>query len=223
MEIKQLTPEQEALIPSYRDRWKAVALSTQPLDKQKAAIAIESAYELIEFPKPHLFFFPSPIAALKEREKLSKELGKKRKNLLSERLLLSLERKLNCSWDKNLETFFNSQFYSTLVIFSGKAIIRLVRQEIKGGTRSFIRYDIWATRCWKLDFYFTVLGCSCQQPEWDILQLIVRDCGWILPYENICLMSERPVQLSVDRQNRSRGDNHLSSLPMTGRFTTITG
>jgi hypothetical protein len=31
--IETLTPEQEALIPVYRDKWRAIALSNSPLTK----------------------------------------------------------------------------------------------------------------------------------------------------------------------------------------------
>lgn len=34
IKIDKLTP-QEALIPVYRETWKAIALSTEPIDRQK--------------------------------------------------------------------------------------------------------------------------------------------------------------------------------------------
>jgi hypothetical protein len=36
--IKKLTPEQEALIPVYVQKWTSLALSTEPIDRQKAAV-----------------------------------------------------------------------------------------------------------------------------------------------------------------------------------------
>jgi len=45
--FEKLTPEQEALIPVYREKWRQIALSTQPLNRQKAREAIEAAYALI--------------------------------------------------------------------------------------------------------------------------------------------------------------------------------
>ena len=38
-QIEKLTPEQEALIPVYREKWKAIALSTEPIDRQEASLA----------------------------------------------------------------------------------------------------------------------------------------------------------------------------------------
>lgn len=45
--IDKLTPEQEALIPVYRDKWRAIALSTERIDREKAAEAVEKAYEIL--------------------------------------------------------------------------------------------------------------------------------------------------------------------------------
>ncbi|MEG4588509.1 hypothetical protein QUA54_25305 [Microcoleus sp. MOSTC5] len=36
--IYRLTQEQEALIPVYREKWRAIALSTEPIDRQKAVV-----------------------------------------------------------------------------------------------------------------------------------------------------------------------------------------
>jgi hypothetical protein len=43
IKIDKLTP-QEALIPVYRQKWRAIALSTEPIDHQKAAEVVKTAY-----------------------------------------------------------------------------------------------------------------------------------------------------------------------------------
>jgi hypothetical protein len=40
--IERLTPEQEALLPEYRDKWRKIALSTEPIDRQQATEAIKA-------------------------------------------------------------------------------------------------------------------------------------------------------------------------------------
>lgn len=44
--IEKLTPEQEALIPVYRQKWRAIALSTERIDREKAAEAVKATYVL---------------------------------------------------------------------------------------------------------------------------------------------------------------------------------
>lgn len=60
--IAQLTPEQEALIPVTVEKWKSVALSTQPLNHQKAEAAIKAAYGAMGKKEPAIRFFSSPNA-----------------------------------------------------------------------------------------------------------------------------------------------------------------
>ena len=62
--IEKLTPEQEALIPVYWEKWKAIALSTEPIDRQKASLAVKAAYATIGKKEPEILFFDSPYAVL---------------------------------------------------------------------------------------------------------------------------------------------------------------
>lgn len=79
--IEELTPEQEALILFYWKKWRANALSTEPIDRQKASEAVEAAYTAIGFQEPSILFCDSPYVAvnlnfkleqLKEHQRVSK-------------------------------------------------------------------------------------------------------------------------------------------------------
>ncbi len=59
-----LTPEQEARIPFYQEKWRAVALSTEAIDRDKAAAAVTNIYTLMGKTAPTIEFYPSPYAAL---------------------------------------------------------------------------------------------------------------------------------------------------------------
>ena len=62
--IEKLTPEQEALIRVYREKWRSIALSIEPIDHQKATEAVKAAYKLIGKQEPEIVFFDSPYAFL---------------------------------------------------------------------------------------------------------------------------------------------------------------
>ena len=55
--IEKLTPEQEALIPVYQEKWSAFVLSTEPIDRQKATVAVKAAYVVIGLEEPEILFF----------------------------------------------------------------------------------------------------------------------------------------------------------------------
>lgn len=45
--MDKLKPEQEAVVPVYRDKWNQTALSTRPIDRDLAMSAVEATYIVI--------------------------------------------------------------------------------------------------------------------------------------------------------------------------------
>ncbi|MBV6626916.1 MAG: hypothetical protein KI793_28920 [Rivularia sp. (in: Bacteria)] len=62
--INFLTPEQEALIPEYQQKWKNIYLSTEPIQHNRAKAAVQGAYAVMGKPEPEVIFCSSPRAAL---------------------------------------------------------------------------------------------------------------------------------------------------------------
>lgn len=63
--LQRLTPEQEALLPEYREKWRKIAFSKEPIDRQQATEAIKAAYAAIGKPKPDVVLFcDSPQAVV---------------------------------------------------------------------------------------------------------------------------------------------------------------
>jgi hypothetical protein len=58
------TDDQICLISEYREKWRRVYLDTQPIDRIKAAAAVEQAYRVMGKPEPEVIFCPSFRAAL---------------------------------------------------------------------------------------------------------------------------------------------------------------
>ena len=55
MQLKKLTPEQEAMIPAIRDEWLEHGLNCEPADWDSAEEGIIKAYESADLPPPHKF------------------------------------------------------------------------------------------------------------------------------------------------------------------------
>lgn len=61
--------------------------------------------------------------------------------------------------------------------------------------------DDWIAYASGLDFCIFVLNCNHNSKKWNIFKSIVEDCGIILPYENICIICDRPTKISFDDRN----------------------
>jgi hypothetical protein len=58
------TDDRIDLISEYQEKWRRVYLDTQPIDRTKAAAAVEQAYRVMGKPEPEIIFCPSFRAAL---------------------------------------------------------------------------------------------------------------------------------------------------------------
>lgn len=75
---EKLTAEQKALLPVYRDKWLEIGLSTEPLDFEKAKIAVCTAYESAGLSKPTKFYTAkSPFDAIRVVQELNPKMEAK--------------------------------------------------------------------------------------------------------------------------------------------------
>ncbi len=61
--IEKLTPQQTALIPVYQEKWRKIALSTEPIDREKAAQSVRFAYAALGYKEPQIIVCDRPCAA----------------------------------------------------------------------------------------------------------------------------------------------------------------
>lgn len=60
--ISKLTLQQDALLDEYKIKWQLIALSSQPIDKQKVTEAIEAVHQkLSKIKEFNIYFFDSPL------------------------------------------------------------------------------------------------------------------------------------------------------------------
>jgi hypothetical protein len=200
--MENLSAEQEALIPAYREKWRALALSTEPVNRQQASEAVKSAYSASGLKQPQILFYDSPYAAFNTVVPL---LGTLLNSQLSAQLRGCLESELSSEqWDvweqlsnrlwEQLGGEFNSQL-------SAELNSRLKKQ-LSDVLSECVQPEVWACDGSWLDFCVSVLNGDITQIKWQAYQALVKYCGWIFPYETICLVCNRPRQLRFDSQQR---------------------
>ena len=202
--ITELTPEQEKLIPVYQEKYKQAALCNKPIDSQKAADAIKASYAAAGKKEPEIRFFDSPYSALtfilsSQGEKLRKSLG------------IKLGRSLANYLDRQLNTFPYSQLVEplkplpwwVLLLHRRHQLINQLELKLKKQSKSKLKRQVSSklNNCVPVDertinsiscqFLIDVRECDRNQKNWEISKLIAENCGWIFPYENVCLVCVR--------------------------------
>ena len=209
--IEKLTPEQEALIPVYRQKWRAIALSTERIDREKAAEVVKAAYVFVGLSEPEILFFDSPYAAWAA---INGDLESKLEYKLYQGLwklifgLREIYQQLHIEIINKLSAEFSSDAHILLRQDSLYLGIPLINEldDTEQDVASLIDCCISPTKILlngiDKDFCISVLNCTHNSRKWNLFQAIIKDCGWIFTFENICIVCDRPLHLRFDNQNR---------------------
>ena len=214
--IIQLTPEQEALIPVYREKWLKIALSTERIDREKAAEVIKDLYASLNREEPKIIFYESPYSALCSAEvnqmrcSLRRELDKQSTPISSlwdqirhqiaeniwDQLAEDLNDPLEFQVHGELQDKLNSQAWYELaeIIGFGSTISELLNKSLNP--------EQWIPCGSLYDFCISVFGCFHDSAAWELYQSFVKSCGRIFPFSKLCIVCDRPRILKFDAENR---------------------
>ncbi|MBD2183151.1 hypothetical protein H6S82_14790 [Planktothrix sp. FACHB-1355] len=202
--IEKLTPEQEALIPVYGEKWRNIVFSTDPIDRSTAKEAIKKAYVMIGRKEPEVLFFDSTYTQHQKWEEFIDllsieflefhEIMREIENQLWEKLIRQLSHEINSYIiDELQEKFFN---------ILDNQIGRELANNLPNLGYCIIPED-WAPEASYVDFCLSVLNLNCSyKSEWLLFQEINKNCGIIFPYEELVMVCDRPRILSFDNQHR---------------------
>jgi len=214
-QIDKLTPEQEVLIPVYREKWRKVALSTERIDREKAAEVIKDLYASINKEEPKIIFYESPYLALRSPEvnqmrcSLRSELDKQLtpigslwdqiRKQFTENLWNQLAEDLNDQLESQvqieLQDKLNSQMWNELTEIMGfRTISELLNKSLNP--------EQWIPCGSLYDFCISEFSFFHNSDAWKLYQSFVKSCGWIFPFAKLCIVCDRPRILKFDSENR---------------------
>ncbi len=186
--IHRLTPEQEELAKLQRQKWQQLVLLTKRIDRQKAIQTMKSLYSLIEQEEPKFVFADSPYMALKTSNATQPHLGRKIEKKLRKPLQDEIESQLSCELIQDLY----SRLRPDLIVLEGQLKFH-VDEILK--FRKFIPATYWLDTAILLDVGASVLDCRFDQHKRGMIQAILENCGWILPYSETCIICDRPTKI----------------------------
>lgn len=146
--IEKLTPEQEAKIPEYLEKYMQIGLSTKPSDRAAAEKAVTESYIYQKLKAPTFEWYDSPKQGARRAAELA-------------------EGTLDVTLDQ------------------------IKDQASKASYGSF--------ECYWVAFYdFIISELPVQKdPLIDIVKSIVMDCGVYWTFEDIVVMTEKPVKIMI--------------------------
>lgn len=165
--IKQLTIEQQALVSSYRKKWGSSIFSTKRITQYNVEQVVTDIYTYLEKTLPEFI------------ERITIQIDRRFQEMGNtspwQDIDLELDKALCHTWQGNWRDDLKNAV-KEIYFYKLNTLIR-PRREV--GNASF------------MDFCTSVLGCTFNQHSWNIYQILIKECGWFFPFENVCLICDR--------------------------------
>lgn len=174
--ITSLTPEQEASIPVYRDKWIEIGLDTSPLNEKRAIEAVKLAYRLADQPEPRYFLFADgPMEAMLFLSAAGTvTLTQEDFDRLASEDVMSLTRAVRKFSDE-----YKRQGKPIQTVWPG------IYGQHGAGHLSF--YEFFAD-------HFGLAEKSLGLRE------IGKECGWVWVYADLAIISRKPIRVTLNAQ-----------------------
>ena len=168
-------------LAEYREKWKGIGLSTEPIDRAKCRKNIEVAYRMTDRKPPRDFlYFESPLGMLLARSVLASVSDSVRDSV--------------------------SAAVSAAVLASVSAS---VSDSVRAAVSAFFWWYRWGTDdCAWLSFYdvfdceTTVIDKHPMLERLHQLGVVAKEAGYFLPFDQWALLSSRPLTLHRDDRER---------------------
>jgi hypothetical protein len=222
--ITKLTPDQEAELPRFRQRYLDLACNGSRIDRPALESALADAYAVIGKPAPKLFIFDSPAACmlalkifrLPPDEILGDQLRGQLWGQLRDQLGGQLGDQLRDQLRDQLGDQLRDQLWDQLWGQLGDQLRDQLRDQLGGqvgGQRIYDPHYLWGSQ----DLYWIAWARFAQQigvklePETDrrlgVMERISEQCEWWWPCENIVIASQKPVAVRWDDQGRLHAED----------------
>ena len=191
MKIDSMSPKKWEKIPAIRQR--LIDLESTPLNKDATKQWITALYQAAGFSKPKVLFFPSP-QAMYSCALQSLQIGASLNDHLREQLREPLRDQLGEQLESQLRAQLWEQLWEPLnESLRGQLREPLRGQLIKPSSEHLFTQSLAAYLGW---FQGSLLaGVRFDSAKMTLFQGYIENVGLTLPFENVCLCSERPIKI----------------------------
>jgi hypothetical protein len=215
--ITELTPDQEAELPIFRQHYLDIATTGGRIDRPALEAALTDAYAEIGKPAPRLFIFDSPAECLLAIKIFQMPEGDNLRDNLVDNLGDNLGANLRANLGANLWANLRANLRANLMDNLGANLWDNLRANLRDNLRDNLgdnlRDNLWNPNfLWgSQDIYWIAwfrfaekIGCVFTENDarrLNIMERISTQCEWWWPFEGTVFASQRP---SVTRDDEGR-------------------
>ena len=206
------------LVTKYQDKWRSLYLECNSSDRGEIKNAVNYLYAAIGLYPPKIEFWHSPLIASKQ---FNLDYWGNKVVRIDQPIETALKQKIDSKSWQELHLQIYEPLHQQLWDEIGIVIYDLLRdtyilwhdlnkplegkEQYFNPTIDFTTTDYLIARGCLFDFAYTELNKQKVERIWQSYCYLAVNCGWILTYEDICLICDRPNQLKVDKKMRLHG------------------
>lgn len=216
--ITTMSDEQWAELARYREEWYRIGSATGATDRALAQETITTMYAAIGQMSPHFLWVQSPATAWLEillfswRGSLGESLGELLRGSLRGSLRESLEESLGGSLRESLRGSLWELLRGSLRESLRELLRESLRELLRGSLGGSLRESLWGYFAGQHEGYWIAfyqwgsrIGVRydkqlARRLEW--WATLARSNGWWWPFQNVCIVADRPTITNVDPQYR---------------------
>jgi len=186
--IELLTPEQEARIPEYRDKWIDIGLCTAPADRKEAEAGIVEAYAIAGLRAPKIVWCGSPLAMAR--------------GSVGAGVWASVGAGVWASVGDSVR----DSVWAGVGAGVGDSVRDSVRASVRasvgdsGGDSEYGQHDAhWLAF---YEYFSDVCGLAEEIKPLSGVMRVAKSAGWWLPHKETCWVSERTSAVNLDEEKR---------------------
>jgi len=201
--LTAFTSEQLAQIPHYWETWLNYVQQTNAIDPSVVRNTLERTYQLLGFECPPIEFADSPSQAvemLMSRED-SENLERSLSDYFDDHLLYNYAQNLR-QHQKDcvaLEIPQDNPALQKLEVLN-KQITEQIEEQFNlpfDLLRAFHADGIRLQWTVFADVNISLRNWTYDPQRWELFQALIRECGWIYPMENFCVVCNRPTFINL--------------------------
>ncbi|MEM9275441.1 MAG: DUF6745 domain-containing protein [Cyanobacteria bacterium P01_F01_bin.143] len=200
-------------VTKYQDKWRSLYLQCNSCDQEKVENAVKVLYTAMGLSQPKIEFWSSPSIASKHfnLDDWGDQLIR-----IDEPIEIALKQELNSKLWQKLHSKIYEPLHQQIWTEIGIVIYELLRETYTlwhdlnkpienkesyfNPVMDFTTTDYLIARGCLFDYAYEVLNYQKIEQIWQSYRYLAINCGWLLTYQHICLICDRPNQLRVNKE-----------------------
>ena len=213
--LTELSAEQETLLPTIRDRWVAVGLSTEPADRARAEAGVRLAYERAGLVPPRLVvwlgsplagvygqaFLRSPRVHAQVTDQVGDQVDDQVDDQVATQVATQVDAEVRAQVRAQVYVQVGDQVHAQVHAQVGDQVANQVGAQVRDWWAGMIGGNLWAGwLSWRYAYHDLGRPDICQQL--DGLVQVAENAGWWWPLTDAVIITDRPRKLQRDQLGR---------------------